>query len=130
MNAQMNLTASPITASPSLPLEALKQRLRQLSLYGLLAHAEEILGEPWLPRVLEIEDSERAKRSLKRRLDNARLGTFKLMADFDYTWPKELDRTLLQEIFTLAFIEPAANIVIIGPTSRTRRILETDGATV
>jgi DNA replication protein DnaC len=115
MSAQMNLTASPITASPSLPLEALKQRLRRLSLYGLLAHAEEILGEPWLPRVLEIEDSERAKRSLKRRLDNARLGIFKLMADFDYTWPKELDRTLLQEIFTFAFIEPAANIVIIGP---------------
>lgn len=115
MTAQMSLTASPITASPNRSLEELKQCLHRLNLYGLLAHAEEILCEPWLPRVLEIEDSERAKRSLKRRLDNTRLGTFKLMADFDYAWPKELDRTLLEELFTFAFIEQTANVVIIGP---------------
>lgn len=34
--------------------------------------------------MLEIEESERLRRSLKRRRDNARLGTFKPMADFDY----------------------------------------------
>jgi hypothetical protein len=30
-----------------------------LNLYGLLAHLEEIATEPWLQRVLEIEESER-----------------------------------------------------------------------
>jgi len=97
------------------PLDALKQRLRRLNLYGLLAHLEEIATEPWLMRVLEIEESERLQRSFKRRLNNARLGTFKPMADFDYDWPKELDRTLLEELFTFAFLEQAANIVIVGP---------------
>lgn len=95
MNAQMipATPASPLTtATTSLSLEALKSRLRRLNLYGLLAHAEEIIAEPWLERVLEIEESERQSRSLKRRLGNARLGAFKPLVDFDYGWPTELDR--------------------------------------
>ena len=59
---------------------------------------EDLINEPWLGRLLEIEESERLRRSLKRRLDNARLGTFKAMPDFDYEWPKELDRPLLEEL--------------------------------
>jgi DNA replication protein DnaC len=120
MNAQMTpvkpATPSPPPPSlPSLSLEALKSRLRRLNLYGLFAHAEEILHEPWLERVLEIEDSERQQRSLKRRLSNARLGSFKPLADFDYDWPEELDRALLDELFTFAFLEQTANVVIVGP---------------
>jgi len=124
MNAQMR----PLTPSPSSPtttaatvavttlsLEELKQRLRHLGLYGLFAHAEDLINEPWIARLLEIEESERLRRSLKRRLDYARLGAFKPMADFDYSWPKELDRSLLDELFTLGFLEQAANIVIVGP---------------
>lgn len=48
-------------------------------------------------------------------MDNARLGAFKPMADFDYHWPKELDRSLLDELFTFGFLEAAANVVIVGP---------------
>jgi DNA replication protein DnaC len=108
--------ASPLTtATTSLSLEALKSRLRRLNLYGLLAHVEQIIAEPWLERVLEIEESERQSRSLKRRLGNARLGALKPMVDFDYAWPTELDRTLLEELFTFAFLEQTANVVIIGP---------------
>jgi DNA replication protein DnaC len=103
------------TITTSLPLDALKQRLRRLNLYGLLTHIEEIAQEPWLARVLEIEESERLRRSFKRRMDNARLGAFKSMADFDYDWPKELDRSLLDELFTFGFLEAAANVVIVGP---------------
>jgi hypothetical protein len=55
------------------------------------ATADEILDEPWIAQVLEIEESEQQQRSLKRRVGNARLGSFKSLADFDYSWPKELD---------------------------------------
>ena len=94
---------TPMIATMTLSADALKGRLRRVNLYGLAAHVEDIHNEPWLARVLEIEESERQCRSLKRRLDNARLGAFKPLADFDYDWPQELDRALLEELFTLAF---------------------------
>ena len=108
-------TPATTTAATTLSLEELRRRLRQLGLYGLLAHAEELLNEPWIGRLLEIEESERLRRSLKRRLDAARLGAFKPMADFDYQWPKQLDRSLLDELFTFEFLEAAANIIVVGP---------------
>ena len=88
--------------------------LRRLGLYGLLAQAETLLNEPWLARVLEIEDSERARRSLKRRLDNARLGAFKPITDFDWAWPTKCDRSLIEELFSLGFVGEAANVVLFG----------------
>lgn len=99
---------------PNLTLEAARQRLRQLGLYGLLAQIETLLHEPWFSQVLDIEDAERVRRSLKRRLDDARLGTFKPVADFDWTWPTKCDRPLLEELFSLGFVEEAANVVLIG----------------
>jgi DNA replication protein DnaC len=126
MQAPSPLTMPATTttvATTSLPLEALKQRLRKLNLYGLLAHVDEIATEPWLARVLQIEESERLQRSFKRRLDNARLGAFKPMADFDYHWPRELDRTLLEDLFTFGFLEQAANVVIVGPNGLAKTMI-------
>jgi DNA replication protein DnaC len=125
MNAQtITIPAATTTvATTSPPLDALKQRLRRLNLYGLLAHVDEIATEPWLARVLEIEESERLQRSFKRRLDNARLGAFKPIADFDYHWPRELDRTLLEDLFTFGFLEQAANVVIVGPNGLAKTMI-------
>ena len=113
MNASMK--PSPTLTNPSLTLEALRTRLKRLNLYGLLAQAEQLLQEPWLTRMLEIEEGERQHRSLKRRLANARLLKYKSMADFDYQWPKKLDRELLDELFTLDFLEQATNVILVGP---------------
>jgi DNA replication protein DnaC len=124
MNAQMSLTPANSPAhTSSLPLDSLRQRLRRLNLHGLLAHAEELIGEPWLARVLEIEESERQCRSLKRRTDNARLGKFKSLADFDYHWPKQLDKTLLEELFAFDFLEQGVNIIIVGPNGLGKTML-------
>jgi DNA replication protein DnaC len=115
MNAQLNPTSNNLHTTTALSLESVRQRLRRANLFGLLAQAEQILGEPWLARVLEIEESERQTRSLRRRLDGARLGVFKPLADFDYSWPKELDRQLLDELMTCGFLTDAVNIIIAGP---------------
>jgi hypothetical protein len=42
--------------------------------------------------LLAIEEDERQRRSLDRRLRAARIGTFKAIADFDWNWPKRIDR--------------------------------------
>ena len=100
--------------NPTLTLDTARARLRKLGFYGLLAQVETLLAEPWLARVIDIEESERSRRSLKRRLDNARLGAFKPIADFDWNWPTKCDRSAIEELFALGFIGEAANVVLIG----------------
>jgi len=107
------MVTNPTTTNPTPDL--LRERLRRLGLYGLLAQDSEILAEDWLPRLVEVEEAERQKRSLERRLQNACLGTFKAMADFDWHWPKAIDRELVDEIFGLGFVKDAANVVLLGP---------------
>jgi RecA-family ATPase len=116
MSLQMSTPRSPATATPlitattSLTVESLRQQLRRLNLYGLATHAEEILSEPWLARVLEVEDGE-------RQLRNGQRTSRQLQADGRLRlrlWPKEIDRALLEELFTFAFLDQIAN-VIAGP---------------
>ena len=109
--------------SPTLNLDSARTHLRKLGFYGLLAQAETLLGETWLARVIDIEETERARRSLKRRLDYARLGAFKPIADFDWTWPAKCDRSGIEELLSLAFVGEAANIVVIGPNGLGKTML-------
>ena len=85
------------TTPTSTDIATLRERLRRLALYGLLAQDDALLAEPWVERVLHIEETERQRRSLERRLTNARLGAFKPVADFDWDWPTKIDRPLIDE---------------------------------
>jgi DNA replication protein DnaC len=96
------------------PIEV-KARLKALGLFGLLACSEQIADKPWLREVLAIEERERQKRSLERRLRNARVATFKPMTDFDWAWPKKIDREAIDELFALAFLKTGHNAVLVGP---------------
>lgn len=42
--------------------------------------------------VLSIEEQERSRRGLQRRLKRSRLERFKPMVDFDWNWPTKIDR--------------------------------------
>ncbi len=59
--------------------------------------------------------SRSALRSLERRQRRAQVGRFKMLADFDWTWPQSIDREQVEELMTLAFIEQGRNVVICGP---------------
>jgi DNA replication protein DnaC len=93
----------------------MKLRLKALGLFGLLAGWEQVAEKPWLPELLAIEERERQKRSLERRLKNARIGLFKPMVDFDWSWPKKLDREAVDELFGLGFLKSGHNGVLVGP---------------
>ena len=97
------------------PLEPLKDRIRRLGLFGLLARVEEFASEPAILRLLDCEEQERTRRSLDRRLRNARIGSFKPLADFDWSWPKHLERDAVEELFSFQFLQDAANVVLVGP---------------
>lgn len=93
----------------------LKSRSKALKLYGLLNHWEEVEGEPWIPKLLDWEEQSRSQRGLERRMRQAKLGTFKPLEDFDWTWPKKIDRDQIDDIFKLAWLDTATNIVLAGP---------------
>lgn len=49
------------------------------------------------------------------RLWRARLGTFKPLADFDWTWPKKIDRAQIEDLLRLEWLTSATNVVLVGP---------------
>lgn len=93
----------------------MKARLKGLGLFGLLACWEHLADKPWLREVLAIEERERQKRSLERRLKTSRVAAFKPMADFDWAWPKKIDREAVDDLFTLGFLSTGHNAVLVGP---------------
>jgi DNA replication protein DnaC len=92
-----------------------KPRLKALGLFGLIACCDQIIDKPWLRDVLDIEERERQKRGLERRTRHARVGATKPMVDFDWTWPKKIDREAIEELFSLSFIKTGHNTVLVGP---------------
>ncbi|HEY5307809.1 MAG TPA: ATP-binding protein, partial [Casimicrobiaceae bacterium] len=95
--------------------DRLRDRARALQLHGLLAHWDEVAGAPWLAALIDWEEQERTRRSLERRLHEARIGRFKPLCDFDWNWPKVCDRASIEALMTLDFLKDASNGVVIGP---------------
>src|ERR1700722_7286656 len=92
--------------------DSLAEQLRYLRLYGCLARIDEVRGEPWLERVMAIEREERGRRSLVPRTHIAGVGAFKPLCDFDWAWPKTIDRAQVEDLFTLRFISEGENVVL------------------
>jgi DNA replication protein DnaC len=102
-----------MTSTPS--SDPLVDALRQLRLYGCASRIDEIRGEPWLAQVMAIEREEHTRRSLAHRSHLAGVGSFKVLSDFDWAWPKAIDRAQVEDLFTLRFIDEGENVVILGP---------------
>ncbi len=84
----------------------------------LLAHAtSKRLGPAeFLDRIIATESADRARRSLERRMLRSRIGnSFKPMADFDWNWPKKIDRPLLERALSLDFLRQGRNLILLGP---------------
>jgi DNA replication protein DnaC len=93
----------------------LKTRLKALGLFGLIACCDQIVDKPWLHEVLAIEERERQKRGFERRARDAHVGAVKPMPDFDWKWPRKIDREAVEELFNLGFIKSGHNTVLVGP---------------
>jgi DNA replication protein DnaC len=90
-------------------------RVRALGLWGLVAAWDDIGDEPWVLTLLDIEERERKRRSLERRMHTAKIRRFKPMCDFEWAWPKLIDRDLVEEVLRLDFIPEGANVILVGP---------------
>jgi DNA replication protein DnaC len=105
-------------------MSELVDRLRQLGLRATAAELSDFVARMTkersgaaqiLERVAEIEEQDRARRSMERRLSRSRLGRFKPMTDFDWAWPTKIDRDRIESVLRLDFLSEARNVVLVAP---------------
>lgn len=101
----------------------LRPQLRSLGLVHLAANLDDVIATATKRRmtnvqllelVAQLEHEERAHRGLQRRTKRARLGRFKPMADFDWNWPKSIDREVIESALRLDFMASARNVVLVA----------------
>ena len=68
----------------------------------------------YLRRLAEAEAAARYERSVQRRTKAARLPVLKTLEQFNWSWPKKINRTQVQDLFRLRFVEQNTNVVFIG----------------
>lgn len=62
------------------------------------------------------EARERARRNLDRRARSAALGTMASIDTFDWKWPTNIDKDLIDKLLTLSFVDDGYNILLRGPS--------------
>jgi DNA replication protein DnaC len=101
----------------------LREALAELGLRWTAASLDDLVAlatrKRWsttqiLEHIVAQELGDRRQRSLERRLVRSRIGRFKPIADFDWTWPKKIDRKLVDRALGLDFVESGSNIVLVA----------------
>jgi len=104
-------------------MSTLAEALRAIGLAHTAAELDDLVAlatkRRWSPtqlleHVADAEQRERAQRSLDRRIGSSKLGAFKPIADFDWAWPKRIDRDTVEDAVKLGFLGEARNVVVVA----------------
>lgn len=68
-----------------------------------------------IAEIARLELVDRQSRSTARRLKEAKIGRFKPMTEFDWAWPKQIDKDAIERLVGLDFMADDANVVLAGP---------------
>lgn len=106
-------------------IEPLSKLLMRLQLSNVRNHYHELAqtaaDQGWshleyLQRLVEGEVAHRDDKSLERRVRVARFPLFKTLDQFQWSWPKKINRPQIQNLFHLNFIEQKANVLFLSGT--------------
>lgn len=101
----------------------LADALTTLGLHHTAAHLDDLIAlatkRRWSPtqlleHLVDVEQQDRTRRSLERRLARSRLGRFTPMDAFDWAWPKRIDRPAVEAALRLEFLTEARNVVLVA----------------
>lgn len=101
----------------------LLEQLRALKLISVQENypslAKEAAQKQWthvdyLARLIELESARRQELSIQRRIAAARFPCIKTLDQFDWSWPKKINRTQIQDLFRLAFLADKTNVIFLG----------------
>src|SRR5438067_747761 len=105
-------------------MNPLAQQLHALGFRGLVAQLDDVVAlatkKRWgaveiFEHVAQLETKDRAQRSLDRRLSRSKLGRFKPIVDFDWSWPKRVDREGVEAALKLEFLRESRNLILVAP---------------
>ena len=68
----------------------------------------------FLTRLVEGEALQRKDRATQRRIQAARFPVVKTLEQFNWSWPKKINRLQVQNLFRLAFLKDKANVIFLG----------------
>jgi DNA replication protein DnaC len=117
-------SAGPATAAQASLYQQLRGHLATLKLHDAAEHLPAVLDAATteglsltagLERLLRLEVQATEARRLAGRLRFASLPTPSSLADFDYDAAPGVDRHLIAELATCAYLESATNVLLIGP---------------
>lgn len=103
----------------------IKQLLSTLKMPTILAQlpaiAKQAADQSWshmqfLQHLLQAELNDRSTRATERRIRDARFPVRKTVDQFDWAWPKSVNRASVQHLLTLDFIAQHHNAIFLGPT--------------
>ena len=107
------------------PIESLHKDLERLKLDYLRENCEAAAdkaagaGLSHLQFLAELIGGQRAcldERATKRRIRNARLPFIRTLDTFDWTFPTSINRSQIQNLFHLRFLQEPGNVVYLGGT--------------
>lgn len=108
----MNTPTEPLSAQlQTLPLRFIREPYAAL--------AQQAAAEQWPPvdylaRLVEGELQRRQDRALERRLKAARLPLLKTLEQFQWNWPKKINRLQVQQVFRLQFLDSHTHVIFLG----------------
>jgi len=81
--------------------------------------AKEAVEKSWtqldfLGRLVEGEVLRRKDHATQRRIQAARFPVIKTLEQFNWTWPKKINRVHVQNLFRLSFLKDKANVIFMG----------------
>ena len=103
--------------------EQLNSNLAYLKLAWIRDHHPEQAAEAaeqhrthldYLARLIEGESLQRRTRAIERRIKTARFPIVKTLDQFDWNWPKTINRQQIQNAFRLHFIDEKKNLIFLG----------------
>ena len=102
---------------------AINDYLTELQLIWTRQHHQDLTAqaasEHWahadyLEHLLEGECHRRRENRIIKRLQAARFPVLKTLDTYDWSFPKKIDRTHLQDLMRLAFLETHTNVIFLG----------------
>lgn len=103
----------------------LQRRLLEMGLPFMFEHHQEFADRAakeslahtaYLEKLVEGEAALRQDRTVQRRIALARFPVIKTIDQFDWSWPKKINRMNVQNLFRLSFMADKTNVILLGGT--------------